>query len=461
MKRLLFLLFISSNFAIAQQARDTLFLKYDRELFQILRKQQLSNDAVDLKPTGLKQRVIAQSLTNSINTDSTAFKYSGMRGSRFDFNGYYYDPVLDNALEPDAFSILADSITSVQNDTIRYLDYAYYRPDNKTDSIFSIFFDEIYSLDSTKIINLYNANGIAYRSYYFSYDPVTNDTATILQYSYDITQTKKLTDSVWAKESGNWFLGSVTQYHYNTLGQLDTVTSLGNLSGSLVMTNQGVYTYYPDGKLRTRFGITYFDDPYFTSTLDTFGYTPGIEYCTMSQSIRTTDFGAGTEVLYSQVLKYPGVNGTPDSTVAFRKNAPSANWTRTGVYKYTCNSYNNPEEILYFKSSNTSGTPNTKYRFYYELYNDGLAIDEDINNIDLVVYPNPFSNQIDVDCKSLLNQNCTFRLLNVAGINVFSVRKTNKGGKASFSLPQLPIGFYTLQIQSPDGHLINKKMIRK
>ena len=455
---LLFLLLLSGNFAFAQHRRDPLISNYDREILQILRKQ---NSAGELKPTALKQRVIAQSNIYGINHDSTSFKYSGMRGSRFDFNSYNYARVLENVMEPDAFSLLADSILFYQQETLSYVDYAYYRPDNKTDSIFAIFLHGFYELDSMKEINEYNSDGVARQTYYFAYDPVTNDTNTIIQYNYDATHLKKITDTVWGKESGSWFFGSTTQYHYDAFGNLDTLTQWGHISGTLTMTGRSIFTYYPDGKLRTRLRSDYFNETSFTSTLDTFGYTSGLDYCTWWQTVRTTDHGNGPAVQYRLHLKYPGVNGNPDSTKLFTKATPNDNWTLQSVYRYTYNDYNNPEEILVFQSGNNTGIPDQRSRFYYEIYDNGLSINEDKNGLDITAYPNPFNDRIDVDCKSLLNQNCTFRLFNAVGIEVFYVRAAVRDGKVTLSFPRLSDGFYTLLIPTPDGRLLKNKMIRK
>lgn len=460
MKRFLFLLLIGSNIAIAQQGQDNLTSKCEREVIQLLRRQ-LSANIGELKPTGLKQRVIAQSISDGINSDSTAFEYSGMRGSRFDFNLYYYDPVLENAMEPDAFSILADSISSFRNDTIRYVDYAYYRAENKTDSLFTIFLDEIYDLDSTKMINVYDGNGTATHTYYFSYDPVTSDTNAIIQYNYDITHTNKLTDTVWGKESGSWLLGSTNQYHYNSLNQLDTATGWGDLSGTPTMLNKSIYTYYPDGKLRTRLSTIYLDGTYFYSYSDTFGYTSGIDYCTWWQSIRTTDFGNGGELLYSLSIKYPGINGNPDSTKLFTKNTASANWTPKGVYRYTYNSYDNPDEILYFQPSNTSGTPDQRRRFYYETYDDGLSIKDVDNDNTIMIYPNPFNSYLDIEWKERQNQKCKIKLVNLIGQEILSVTSYPKSGKLRLPVSQLANGFYSLLIEGVGGRIVSKKLVKK
>jgi hypothetical protein len=458
MKNLLlfFLLVTSTGFATAQQAHDLTISTYEKEIIQLLRKQR-SLAVAQEKPTGLRQRVVAQ----TFSSDSTTFTYSGLRGSKFDFNGFLYETVLENAIEPNVFSLLADSVSSYSQDTLKYIDYAYYRPDNKTDSLFSIFDSDVYSIDSTKMINVYNGNGVAEFTYYFHYDPVTSDTNAIFRYNYDGSQ-RRLTDTVWGKESGVWFLGTVTQYHYHASGQADTITSWGNITGTLTMTGQRVYTYYPDGKLRTFLGTNYPASGFFSSQQDTFGYTPGIEYCTRSQTIRTYDFGSGPEVSYRRLERYPGVNGNPDSTKYLKKNSLNASWTLQSVYRYTYNTFDNPEEILIYNSSNTSGAPDSRYRFYYELYDDGLSVEE-LNTAPVInLFPNPCTNDLFISVATKAkSEKYKISILNSLGQEVLSSeRETNGKSVLRVETSTLISGIYFVIIRNEMGRISCRKIVK-
>jgi hypothetical protein len=406
------------------------------------------------KPTGIKQRVIAQTMKGETINDSASFRYSGTRGSEFNYNRFTYNSILEGPYEPSfiyprnmkGWHMLADTITYFIRDTFSYKDYAVYRPDNKCSFIFT----EYNTSSRFRSSYIYNSNGDMEARYSSLYSgSVPTDTSSILKYSYE--NNKLMTDSAWLKDFGVFVLLGFDRFYYSASGKLEVDSGFSATSSSLAVTN---LTYYTDGKLRTITTTIFSGNTIREILKDSLGYTGNLEYLTFLQS-QSDNFS--TNLSWSRVeLKYPGINGLPDSTTVNLIVNGSESET---IYRYQYNDFDNPEEILAYTDGNP--TPYQTAHFYYETYNDGLAINEFKSENDLTVYPNPFSNQINLESKSLLNQNYTLRLLNVVGSEVFSTRLTPRDGKTKFSLPQLSPGFYTLLVQSSDGRLLSKKVMRR
>ncbi|MFA6059625.1 MAG: T9SS type A sorting domain-containing protein [Taibaiella sp.] len=428
-------------------------------IFSILKEQQ--SQAVE-KPTGINQRVIAQTTKGATYSDSASFVYSGTRGSKFNYNNLGYNRIFEATYEPgilyprtvNPFDMLADTINYYSSDTLLYKDYAVYRPDNKCSLIITEY-EEDYPFNRSKSVYTYNNSGFTDANYYSQYnDPGPFDTTFLERHSY--LSGKLTTDSIWQKENGIWGLAGVDKYYYSPTGKVILDSAFYASGPGLQLGTIGNFTYYTNGNLATLTSTSFSGSTVSEILKDSLGYTDGIEYVTYWQT--KWDNFSGNSSRLQEVIKYPGVSGSPDSTT-FHINANGSESELTYYYQY--NDFNNPEEITRFEDGNSSGTPDEINHFYYETYNDGLTIDEFKNSIDVNVYPNPFNDQIDVECKSLLSENCTFRLVNVVGIDIFSVHTAIRDGKVNLSFPQLPSGMYTLMIQSPDGHLLNKKMIKR
>jgi hypothetical protein len=428
-------------------------------ILDILDKEQ---SYIQEKPTGIRQRVIAQTAKGATFSDSAVFNYSGTRGSRFNYNDLGYNTILNPLYEPNilyprspnGMYMLADTISYYRSDTLSYKDYALYRPDNKCSLLITEFGPD-YPFNRNKYVYTYNSNGFTESTYYSEYnDPGPFDTSGIKRYAY--VGGKLLTDSSWYKENGIWSLASIHKYFYNTSGKI-VVDSTSYASGTgLELADVSNFTYYPDNKLRTLTSTSFSGNSITEIVKDSFGYTNGINYVTYWQTQRD-NFSWNTSRLRKEI-KYPGTNGLPDSTTVHI----NADGSESGIlYRYQYNNFDNPDEITSFEDGQSSGIPDQTYHFYYETFEDGLAVDQLKNDNDFSVYPNPFGNQINMECKSLLNENYTFRLLNTIGCDVFSVRSAFRNGKATVSVPQLPCGFYTLLVQSSDGRLVNKKVIKR
>jgi hypothetical protein len=160
-------------------------------------------------------------------------------------------------------------------------------------------------------------------------------------------------------------------------------------------------------------------------------------------------------------VKFPGTSGLPDSIQAFERPDIATPYQYTASLLPTYNSYNNPT-AFYVKSLLTGTDTMAKVSFYYETYEDGISgIDPVANNKDFNVYPNPFSNNINIDWKGKQQSNVTIRLTNIVGQEVYKTSMKLTTGKNAISIPSLNSGNYILLIQDADGKSWSSKMVKK
>lgn len=180
-----------------------------------------------------------------------------------------------------------------------------------------------------------------------------------------------------------------------------------------------------------------------------------IEYATYWESKRTNPINGALTT--NRQIRYPGAGGTPDSAKVWQITS-SSQQLRTFRYQY--NSYGNPERISIFNEGNTTITPNQTYTFYYELYDNGLLINSKHSDLDFKVYPNPFDNYLSIDLKLQQAGGYSLRLLNITGHEVYSQMSRLQSGTIKVKLPELSKGIYLLEIQTPNGDFIRKKLVR-
>lgn len=429
-------------------------------ILEVLQQQWATSNAMQ-KPTGTKQRVIAQTSKGATFKDSCTYSYSNNRGSTFNYNMFSYNTILNNVYAPNfvylrtrnALDVLADTITNYDRDTIRYKDYGVYRPDNKLSLILTDYADD-YPFNRNKSVMTYNNDNLPDVYYYSMYNiPGPADTNNKVKYSYSAG--KVMVDSFWTKEGGAWNFSGYQEHHYNPGNKLIADTNFSVTGSSLQVAYVTLFTYYPDGKLSTMNTTHFYNDTILYTDRDSLGYTAEADYATYWENRRTAPT-TGTLTI-SREIKYPGAAGVPDSAKVWRITN-SGQQLRN--FRYQHNSYGNPESISVFNEGNNTPTPNQTYTFYYELYDNGLAINEADPINDFKIYPNPFDNYLSIDIKTQQAGNYSLKLMNITGRKFFS--KTLKGQLETIKifLPELSDGIYILEIQIPNGNFIRKKLVR-
>jgi hypothetical protein len=420
------------------------------------------------KPTGTAQRVIAQVYSEDGTIDSTHYKYTGTKGSRYNHNilsfgyntdfGSNYAPMITLMYQADPLDLLADSITALENDELYYSAKGFYRTDNKLDSFYSKNYNSSNPADQGKTLHTFYPNGKIKEiiSLGTSGSP-TFDTLQVRRLTYNGTADKILTDTLLMNFGSGIEPVIIMSYHYNTQGKADTVTTLASMIGNFEPIEKAILSYTTSGKIEK---ISAFDVDGTTGDLnlyqkDSFAYAGGAGYFTFWESRSNFD-ESGVSQDGERIIKYPGTNGLPDSVIISSLN--NNTWEEEVKLVYTYNTFDNPE----FLTATSNGTPAGSIKFYYETYEDGISgINPIANNKDFSVYPNPFSNNINIDWKGKQQSNVTIRLTNIVGQEVYKTSMKLTAGKNAISIPSLNSGNYILLIQDADGKSWSSKMVKK
>jgi len=416
------------------------------------------------KPTGTKQRVVAQTQTNSNLWDSTSFIYSGTKGSRYNYNSFTYNEslligwlpsqVMPNVQKPE--DVLADTLIQIENSQITSRDYGIYRPDNQLSFVQSELGAWAFPNDRYQMAVTYDATNRPITYYFSSYSSATPaDTTNILHFFYNASGKIEM-DSSWIKDNGGWEFESTTQYHYsNGIRMVDSQFSMSSsvLSPKRVTT----YAYYPDGKLETMKSVAYDQGSPIQIIHDSLGYISNVPYATFWEN-KSISPSTGNSSSRRIKIFYPNAStNLPDSArwIIYSTSSQSEK-----IYRYEYNSFQNPEKITVYNSTSPTSNPYNILRFYYETFDDGVSVKEIVKENDVQVYPNPFNKVISVSTKgpSILTN---LSLINISGQKVFSKSLNWQQGSYSLNVPNLIPGVYTLLLQDARGNIYTKRVVNK
>ena len=437
----------------------------------ILKRQGASNHAQ--KPTQIKQRVIAQSFNEmdggDVYQDSIVYKYSGTRGSAYDFNeiGYnfefrpVYSPMYNDYRYPfNPFNLLADSIESYGDGSKYYTEKAFYRTDNKLDSVFA-FYNDGSSIIPSKVNVTYSSSGHPLKLSVKESDDngATFEERTYAVYTYNNDFSKVLTDTTYII-GANVIIAN--NYSYNANNKVDTLVEVVEYMGS-VQSTRYIFDYYNDGKIRTVLNEYEVNGTWLNAGMDSLGYAAGSDYYTYWK--QSTAYDEQTQQYMAQFLteQFPGTNGLPDSTWQSTWDDNTSSWIKQVKHEYTFNSFNNPAT---FKSINYDMGPTPieegYVNFYYEEYDDGVSVKNITSNNQFKAYPNPFQNNITIDWKGkIANEKVVVKMLNILGQEVYKQEITMNSGLNEIQLPDVHAGNYVLIIQDAKGKTYQDKLIKK
>jgi hypothetical protein len=444
----------------------------NKAVIQSILKNQFTNNTAQ-KPTGLQQRVIAEAITTfdgGTELDSLKYTYTGTNGSRYNYNQIGYPETFDPTYAPmyfdhrygvDPLNLVADSIINYSEGDLNGMERSFYRPDKKIDSVHSHYDEGTGPFSHIKTLMHYTAPGVVNAKYTLqTFDNgISFDTLGYSKYYYNAANTRINADSFFSNTSP---VSSSNKYIYNTASsRLDTIINILVYMGNEQKSRE-LFDYYNDGKLR-KVTQQYFENAeWVTDGYDSLGYTGALDYVTYWQQASVYFDGTDTIKEFYLQEQYPGANGRPDSVWQYEWDAQNTEWVPLLKFTYEYNSFNNP--IKFTAVSVESGPPVTLgyMDFYYETYEDGVSgINPIANNKDFNVYPNPFSNDINIDWKGKQQSNATIRLTNIVGQEVYKTSMKLTTGKNSVSIPSLNSGNYILLIQDADGKSWSSKMVKK
>lgn len=419
------------------------------------------------KPTGIQQRVIAQTLNGYGDNDSTAFYYSGTRGSRFNYNNpelayrqsYYgfYQP--ENELLSPASDMQADSITYYYNGAIEKKYAAHFRPDNQMDAVYNYFSVGQYD----KYIRVFDNQNLLTRIYGTNGSPGSGgiDTSMIQGIYYNNNFSLVTSDTMWSSNgSGGFEHFQSNEYSYDGNGLLTEVKTYYGFGAPTGVVSYQVKIAYDANQQLSSIRTYIFDGQALSLAFqDSFAYTPGVDYFTTwtANYWENGSFESGVKM-----VQYPGANGLPDSIEAFEQEDEGLPYDKVGTAYYSYNSFNNPEMIVVLDENFTDTI--SRQRFYYETFDDenetGIErLAKDVES--LQVYPNPFSRKINIDWKLPTLQQARVKLFDNMGRLVFLQEMNLTTGHNDLFIPELQEGAYFLLLEDPAGKRWGKKLIRK
>ncbi|RYZ51980.1 MAG: T9SS type A sorting domain-containing protein, partial [Sphingobacteriales bacterium] len=235
------------------------------------------------------------------------------------------------------------------------------------------------------------------------------------------------------------------------------VYTMYDLGSGLQNFNISALTYNGAGQMLTiRSYLLNFNDmtSYLLNSTDSFGYISAIDYSTFWQE----NYYDEDEVLADgiRLLRPAGSNGLPVTASILSYNG--GNWAEDTHLDYTYNSFNNPTRI----EGTENGSPVGTINMYYENYEDGISgIAPVAANKDFSIYPNPFSDKINIEWKGKAQSKITMRMMNILGQEVFANTMILNAGANTVSLPELISGNYILLIQDASGNSWSQKVLKK
>ncbi|HXS36394.1 MAG TPA: T9SS type A sorting domain-containing protein [Flavipsychrobacter sp.] len=469
MKYLLYpiaLLLCATSFAQTPTSKLASKLDYHHKLLlnQLLHQQFNQNTA--LKTTTTKERVIGESIYSDDVTrtmelkDSSVYKYSGARGSSFDY--YYLDytsliPQHDDN-EPIAVnfdnrfgtaqSIFSDTaILWLPNfvkhsvDTIEKVFDSYNMNNTLLDC--HIYFTDT-PTDSTYYHNIFNSSDditAAYTS--ISSGPTTSYDSNYKRYfTYNATG-QLVQDSIYQYTAGGWLLVIKYFYKYDSSNNLITVLNYSwDSTYRDFSLEEDDMTYYDDHKLKT------ISSSEWSHTLlkDSIGYVTGSAYPIYFASYQLY---ADTPALIDLRISHINARGLPDTITQY---SPSVTIpvSRDTIFYDTLNS---PTAV------HQDGTIK---RFYYETYTTTQVptIFQSTDNIK--IYPNPTTNQIYINlADATKNKQMLVNLINTNGqlIRTESIPPNTQTWQTSIA--DLTPGTYFISICDRAGNKLHSQAIIK
>jgi hypothetical protein len=434
-----------------------------RYILSVLNQQFLTRTAE--KPTGTKQRVIAQKQSNSSLWDSVSYFYSGSKGSRFNYNNFTYNETLNIGWSPAEImpnwivpsDVLADTIIGLENEQVAYRDYGTYRPDNQLSFIQSELGAWAFPNDRYRQVIAYDAANRPITYYTFSYSSTTPADTTNIRRFYYKSNVKLDVDSSWIKDNGMWAFETTTKYHYDS-GSARIVDSMFSISSSILYPGRiTTYTYYPDGKLETMKSVVYNAGAPAQILNDSLGYTFNVPYATYWEHKYISAVTGNTVSRQMEIFHPNATTNLPDSA---RWIIISSSSQSEKIYRYEYNSFQNPEKITVYNSTSPTSNPYNEYRFYYGTYDDGVAISELKKHDNLLVYPNPFNDKVSI-ANDGDQELAAVSLVSISGQVVFTRNVKWKPGTHSFSCSDIAPGIYKLVLQTVRGTVFRTALVKK
>jgi hypothetical protein len=460
LRKLITLTIISPCMAVNAQSDKELPKRFQQEhasrhtlMNQILH--QYSPGELRHKGTAIKQRVKAQAIHSSGAIDSTVYFYEGINGSYYDYNrvfGFGYSTSFNPLYAPALASIHYRPSTDIHASRI----VNYHNGSTVSDAYG--FYNGLALLDSAYLDNITDEYSETTRINYNDEGRLLRFESTYLEESFMFKELRKISYNELGKiatDTTTYAVGTEPEvllysmnYSYNEDGMIDTVLSVDNEG---LVTGYAL-TYYDDKKLRTVKSYEVVGDSWALFSVDSLGFTAGIEYLTYAES---KYLSGATVVTGSKMIQVPNSEGRPDSVMTYIIGG--GDWQPTSSVHFTYNSFGNPS-LIEFK--NNSGIVTTMYLYYDEF--DNLSSNElDVNSQFVNIYPNPFTDEISVDFKRLAPERVLIKLVDITGKIVYKETGSTINPHKTISVSHLNAGLYILNVENAAGERYSQKLIKQ
>ncbi len=442
--------------SFAQLNDSTGYVQYSSLINKTLHKQTANNA---LKTTGTAERLIRSydvitKTTFTNNDDSFEFRYSGSKGSKFDFNEMVYHPLID-----------------IRSDFMNQADYSH--PDIMADSVYqhqlniglgTLFLKEIQE-------NSYNNFGFVEDCKQYVIIQASSNIRTQIFYNAQFLA-DKVKMYIWDVNSNQWVENGLRKIKYDALGKVltDSAFILNGSNGydavnayryeydnngnmTKVMQNavfsnntwhdvkEFLFTYYSGNQLKTS---SYSSNPtqagWSLVARDSFGYQAGVDFYTSRfQGVTFFDHGE---------YKHLNSQNLPDSIsyVGIQNGVPTEKKKRIVTY----NANNNPILSVYYDYTAPT-LIDRKTHYVYETY-DPLKIN-DVSSEDISVYPNPAHDVLHITLKQeMLHEQIQIKLVNSLGAVVFTNSFIPQTRIVTLNINRYTPGIYFLALISRTGN---------
>lgn len=464
------LLLASAVMANAQQSswfkNETKFQKqFHKHVATML---QMQNNQPQQKTTAIQERLKAQSRYDYSNAtapymlDSFANKYTGNNGSKFNYD--YMNYRLGYALQfnpayypyqMEQVDVMADSMKyytqatatspinydgfSIQNFNANnnITKYGEYNVSNGTANGVSM------------ILNTYNAQGKHTQMLVLEDNGNgTLDTMGKFIYYYD-AQGRNSIDSIFDYDLGDWTPSATMEYTYDANSNISTIKmNTENNSGTWITIMQYDHTFYPNNKLKTVIGYQDNGNGPQMIVKDSFAYAGNTPFFTT-----LTEYGYNGSWMPSAMLtKTLNAQNLPDTFSINSYNTTTNQFQAISKIKFSYTTYNNPLQAKQFDNDGMGNyTLMGIANYYYETYNNTNSIKPIAAKANILLYPNPATNTINLQWKESDAKGSTVQVINALGQVMISKYQTTANQIISLPIDMLQTGNYFISVRNNQG----------
>jgi hypothetical protein len=434
------------------------------------------------RTTTLVERLKAMSTRDntlgSLN-DSVNFRYSGYRGSIYDFNTMIYPNNYPYAASPmfnfaGTFTkpqVLFDTMMHWEVDP-NTLVYGYYETGfaalgttNNLVNYKNLFKDSAFYPNKTYTNKFTPADNIS-EAYSFNFHSGISDSAFKQYFTYNAAN-KLVQDSTYELHLGVWRIASKTYYGYDAANnpiQIDNYANTTDTSFLLPLPQQLKYVNTFDGSNRLLTVLTYiFDGASLTQSVkDTFAYTGAYTYHSAWREHQWDPINHYWAPMFNMTKIINVGTGLPDTVYIKGFDSIMNAWVPQTMDVMNYNTYNDPVTLKDYEYNWTSypTTPTFTTTYYYETFTP-TSVQQTASVGSARVFPNPATSDLSIIGLDIAdNTLISVSFVNLAG-QVTSRESVRWHSSATISVRHLVPGLYQMIVQDGKGNMLHHQAVVK